>query len=243
MFSLAHVRRPLLVGCLSLLTALVPASARSPSQHWYRGNLHAHSLHSDGAWVPEELVAWYRDHGYAFLALSDHDNIDDQESWRPLSLVQQRSGEAVLARLESRFGKSSVRLRGEGEGREFRITPYRELRERFDHPSSFLLLAGEEVTDAVEEHPVHLTAVNLTSRVTPQGGASIPEALARDLAKIAEQRVEPAQPVLGSLNHPNFAWAIDAAVIASTQQLAFIELLNGHPYTASRGDQIGRAHV
>jgi hypothetical protein len=37
-----------------------------------RGNLHAHSTLSDGDHAPEEVLAWYRDHGYAFAALTEH---------------------------------------------------------------------------------------------------------------------------------------------------------------------------
>ncbi len=39
---------------------------------FYRGNLHTHSTRSDGARPPAEVIAAYRDHGYDFLALTDH---------------------------------------------------------------------------------------------------------------------------------------------------------------------------
>ena len=42
-----------------------------PGRFW-RGNIHAHSNQSDGALTPADTVAWYRDHGYDFLALTDH---------------------------------------------------------------------------------------------------------------------------------------------------------------------------
>jgi hypothetical protein len=37
-----------------------------------RGNIHTHTDLSDGHASPEEVARWYRDHGYAFLALTDH---------------------------------------------------------------------------------------------------------------------------------------------------------------------------
>lgn len=37
-----------------------------------RGNLHAHSKLSDGDHPPEAVIAWYRGHGYAFAALTEH---------------------------------------------------------------------------------------------------------------------------------------------------------------------------
>jgi len=41
-------------------------------QRWFKGNTHTHTLHSDGDSTPAEVVAWYRDHGYDFLMLTDH---------------------------------------------------------------------------------------------------------------------------------------------------------------------------
>ncbi len=37
-----------------------------------RGNLHTHTLLSDGNSSPERTIAWYVAHGYQFLALTDH---------------------------------------------------------------------------------------------------------------------------------------------------------------------------
>jgi hypothetical protein len=43
--------------------------------HFQRGNLHTHSTRSDGRQPPEEVAGWYRDHGYQFLVLSEHDTL------------------------------------------------------------------------------------------------------------------------------------------------------------------------
>lgn len=39
---------------------------------WYRGDLHAHTLHSDGSWDIPDLVGWARDCGLDFMTLTDH---------------------------------------------------------------------------------------------------------------------------------------------------------------------------
>jgi hypothetical protein len=39
---------------------------------WYAGNLHCHSTLSDGDTDPKNVAKWYREHGYSFLCLSDH---------------------------------------------------------------------------------------------------------------------------------------------------------------------------
>ncbi len=44
---------------------------RQPGR-FFKGNLHTHSTRSDGALEPEAVVAAYREHGYDFLALTDH---------------------------------------------------------------------------------------------------------------------------------------------------------------------------
>lgn len=40
--------------------------------HWFKGNTHTHTTESDGDSPPEVVARWYRDHGYAFLVISDH---------------------------------------------------------------------------------------------------------------------------------------------------------------------------
>jgi len=39
---------------------------------WYKGNTHAHTDESDGDSPPEVVASWYKNHGYNFLVLSDH---------------------------------------------------------------------------------------------------------------------------------------------------------------------------
>jgi hypothetical protein len=42
-----------------------------------RGNLHTHSNRSDGDSSPAEVYAWYRAHGYDFIAITDHNMLTD----------------------------------------------------------------------------------------------------------------------------------------------------------------------
>jgi hypothetical protein len=43
-----------------------------PSGRWYKGNLHTHTINSDGDSAPDEVVRWYREQRYDFLVLTDH---------------------------------------------------------------------------------------------------------------------------------------------------------------------------
>jgi hypothetical protein len=50
-----------------------------PAARWYKGNTHTHTVNSDGDSTPDEVVRWYREHGYQFLVLTDHNyltNVD-----------------------------------------------------------------------------------------------------------------------------------------------------------------------
>jgi hypothetical protein len=53
-----------------------PREAITPrGEGWYRGDLHSHTLHSDGSWDVPELVQYARDRGYDFITLTDHNTV------------------------------------------------------------------------------------------------------------------------------------------------------------------------
>jgi len=58
---------------------------------WYRGNLHTHTTNSDGDSAPDVVVSWYRDAGYDFLVVTDHDVLTDPNGLRdaagPMTLI------------------------------------------------------------------------------------------------------------------------------------------------------------
>ncbi len=49
-------------------------AAQSPvvPMHWYKGNTHTHTINNGGDSTADEVVRWYRTHGYQFLVLTDH---------------------------------------------------------------------------------------------------------------------------------------------------------------------------
>lgn len=56
------------------------AAAQPPApRRWYKGNLHTHTLNSDGDSTPSDVTAWYREHGYQFLVLTDHNYFTEVE--------------------------------------------------------------------------------------------------------------------------------------------------------------------
>ena len=63
--------------------AWVAGTARAPSQgpdlHWYKGNLHSHTINSDGDSSPDAVARWYKERRYHFLALTDHNYFTDPQ--------------------------------------------------------------------------------------------------------------------------------------------------------------------
>ena len=47
------------------------------AKRWFKGNLHTHTINSDGDSTPNDVAAWYKEHRYNFLILSDHNYLTD----------------------------------------------------------------------------------------------------------------------------------------------------------------------
>ncbi|MFO7633279.1 MAG: CehA/McbA family metallohydrolase [Caldilinea sp.] len=52
---------------------------------WYRGDLHAHTIHSDGRWDVPDIVAFWKAKGVDFMTLSDHNTISGLAQVRSLA--------------------------------------------------------------------------------------------------------------------------------------------------------------
>jgi hypothetical protein len=48
------------------------AQSAAVPMNWYKGNTHTHTINNGGDSTPDEVVRWYRTHGYQFLVLTDH---------------------------------------------------------------------------------------------------------------------------------------------------------------------------
>ncbi len=67
-----------LVAQLFLCLLIQTATAQTPTvTNWYKGNLHTHTINSDGDSPPYDVMAWYKRNGYQFLAISDHNTYTD----------------------------------------------------------------------------------------------------------------------------------------------------------------------
>ncbi len=78
---------------------------------WWKGNLHTHSLWSDGNDFPEMITKWYADRDYHFLALSDHNVLSQGRRWMNLSKVEERGGKVAMEKYLAAFGENWVETR------------------------------------------------------------------------------------------------------------------------------------
>lgn len=171
--------RPLALA-LALLLAL-PSLAEP--KRWYRGNTHTHTLNSDGDSTPDEVVRWYRENGYHFLVLTDHNHLTAVDGLNALHGADEK----------------------------------------------FLVIRGEEVSDLFEKKQIHVNGLGLEKQVAPQGGASIPEVLQRNIDAVRGASGVP------HINHPNFEWAVSADDLKKVERYRLLEVFNGHPLVNNEG--------
>ena len=72
----------LAVACAALALSLKSQqeSAQPPAKRWFKGNLHTHTLNSDGDSAPLDVARWYKENDYQFLVLSDHNVLTETAS-------------------------------------------------------------------------------------------------------------------------------------------------------------------
>ena len=234
----------LLLGIACSLSSLAVAQssgsdAHEPSVRWWKGNLHTHTLWSDGDDFPEMVADWYVQHGYHFLALSDHNVLSQGVRWIPMKTILARGGKTALEDYRKRFGDAWVETRGE-EGTdsfEVRLKPLNEFRALLEEHDRFIMIQGEEISDRAEGKPVHINASNLKETIEPVGGATVREAMQNNLRAILEQEKAIGRPILPHVNHPNFGYAMTAADLAAVVSERFFEVYNGHPGVNHLGDE------
>ncbi len=59
----------------TLSTILATSTIAQQKLKWYKGNTHTHTLNSDGDSTPDDVVKWYRQRGYNFLFITDHEYV------------------------------------------------------------------------------------------------------------------------------------------------------------------------
>jgi hypothetical protein len=214
----------------------VPAD---PPLRWFKGNIHTHTLWSDGNEFPEMVAEWYRTHDYNFLALSDHNVLSEGVRWMKHADIVKRNGKDALAKYRARFGGGWVETQGEPDSPDFavRLKPLDEFRALVEERGRFIMIQGEEISDRAEGKPVHINATNVKEVIEPLGGATVRETIDNNLRAVEDQAERLGREILPHLNHPNFGLAVTAEDLAAVLRERFFEVYNGHPGVKHLGDE------
>ncbi len=218
---------------LSLLGMLLLASCAAEAPRYYKGNLHTHTLWSDGNHFPEMVVDWYARHSYDFLALTDHNIVADHDKWIQNDQVVRRGGRNALADYRRRFGADWVDERQHDGKLEVRLRRLDEITPLF---ADLLLIPAEEITSSFDRKPIHINASNVTARIAPERGESVQDVIRKTMRAVAAHAAKHDRPILAHLNHPNFGWGVTADDIAQVTEERFFEVYNGHPSVNHKGD-------
>ena len=154
-------------------------------KRWYKGNLHTHTVWSDGKAFPEEAVAWYKSRGYNFLGLSDHNLFqDDADRWvgvigddadytppKRTGAITDRYQPVVRQRYFDDYILSfpDAALRTTAAGRtEARLRTFDELSAKFNERGKFLLLPDVEATRHIQYADGRLQQMHMNYVNVPQ---------------------------------------------------------------------------
>lgn len=234
----------ILAACVSWFRQTSPADeqhrgsgvlAETDTLKWRKGNLHTHTLWSDGDQYLELVGRWYKERQYDFLCITDHNTIDETERWSPIET--NKGGLPAFEQLQAKFPNDWVAERTQNGVREVRLKMFSEVAKALDEPGTFLLLRGEEISDKFEKKPIHLNATNIQEAIPPLGGDSVYEAMQKDVNAVWAQRERTGQPILVHLNHPNFGWGVTAEDLMRVRGENFFEVYNGHPGVNNSGDE------
>ena len=201
---------------------------------WYRGNMHTHSLWSDGDDYPEMIAAWYREQGYSFNVFTDHNVLLRGERW--IDVEKNKGGRIAFDKLTAKFDGDWVRTRTKDERLQVRLKNFDQIFDRLAVPQKFLLIQGEEITDGYRNMPVHMCVTNTTELLPPLHGESIVEVMQQNINAALSRRERTGEKSLVHLNHPNFHYAITAEQLMQVIGENFFEVYNGHPTVNDSGD-------
>lgn len=224
-----------------------PAAKQASPLPWWKGNLHAHSLWSDGDDFPDMIADWYYRRDYHFLCLSEHNVLPKEGRWLDIASSESPPAETASAKTArqdavkkylERFGPSWVELRTEGGRPQARLKPPPELRRRIEQPNRFLLLPAEEITQQSVKTRVHIGVINPREVIKPIDGDTVAETIRANLRSVWIQQQQTGWPMIAIVNHPNDKWGIRAEDMLSADEMGFFEVYNGHPSVRNGGDDL-----
>lgn len=218
--------------------ALAQDQPVSEPRYW-RGNLHTHTFWSDGNDYPEMVAEWYSRNGYNFLAISDHNVMQQGTVYKKVADLEKRARGKAFAKYLARFGSDWVQTRGTGDALEVRLKPFDEYRALFEQPGRFLMMPAEEITgEADNKRAIHINATNLLEVIQPAKGATVVELMKKTTDAVHAQAARFGREILVHVNHPNYKWGVTAEDLAAISSERFFEVWNGVDSDGDAGDEV-----
>ena len=211
--------RPCLGGALG--TTRPTASGK----RWYRGMIHAHTCWSDGRALPEQAVAAYKNGGYDFFSITDHNRIGaDPDRWIEVAPLDGKwppktIEPSVFEAFKAAFPDAKWRTRG-GKT-EVRMSPMSEIAARFSEPGKFLFMPGCEVTTLILDakgvrRDLHVNYVGLDEVIPRYRGKPLIESIkgktVAEVMREAKDQVDAMAKTKGNApyiffaNHPHWRY-------------------------------------
>jgi hypothetical protein len=163
-----------------------PAAPGAP--RWYKGNTHTHTLNSDGDSTPDDVVRWYREHGYQFLVLTDHNFVTSVDGLNALHGADERYLVIRGEEVSSQAGGKPIHVNGLDVDR--RVEPHTgpsvaEVLQRtvdgirsasgvphINHPNFQWAITGEELQQVRNNRLFEI--FNGHPQVNQEGGGGVP---------------------------------------------------------------------
>jgi hypothetical protein len=99
---------------VSVLGLSRPQDPRTPGPEavWFKGNLHTHTLNSDGDSTPDDVVRWYRENGYNFVVITDHNYLTSVDGLNALHGADDKFLVVKGEEVTDRFGEKPIHVNG-----------------------------------------------------------------------------------------------------------------------------------
>ena len=183
---------------LTLLSVFLGSAVLSQAA-WFKGNTHTHTINSDGNATPDVVTRWYRENGYQFVVITDHEYLTD------------------VAPLNALFGREGQFLVMAGQEVSQHLGKSRDPRDPTNRPSCHV----NAINSRRVVVPIGGTAGKMLGFAPPE--TTMAETYARNLAEIR------AAGGLAQVNHPNWKWSVHLDDLLGLPDDTLFEIWNGHP--------------
>ncbi len=204
-------------------------------KNWKKGAIHCHTMWSDGRSLPEIALKAYRDRGYDFVCLSDHNAFqDDPDVWIQLRHEEGRwppmlSFDEYKRTVEELPG--SVVEKRISYKHYIRLKTFEELKAEFEKDGNFILVPGTEMTSPWKEFDrpgakawIHCNTFNLPETL-PMPTCADPVQYLKELLEIYNSKAT--ENSLFMVNHPwSRAWDIDPEMLINFPEIRLMEICN-----------------